>query len=60
MQTKMIDKLGKIVSYKCKWNGKHITNVYLTALTDANFHSLRTKIAKLVNEELHTKLRITG
>ena len=51
---------GKNLARTCNWNGKEITKVYLEALTDANFHKMRTKVAKLVNKELNTKLRLTG
>ena len=63
--TKTIDMrsthtLGKEVARSCNWNGRYITKAYLEALTDANFHELRKKVARLVNKELHIKLRITG
>ena len=52
--------IAKKVSRACNWDGKDISLVYLEALTDANFHTLRKKIAKLVNKELRCKLRIAG
>lgn len=53
-------KKGVEVSRFCKWNGKNITRVHLEALTDSNFHTLRKKVARLVNEELNSKLRLEG
>jgi hypothetical protein len=54
------DTLAKELAHQADWNGRAITDVYLGALTDANFHGLRKKVAKLVNKELHTKLRLNG
>ena len=53
-------KKGVEVSQFCKWNGKNITKVYLEALTDSNFHTLRKKVAELVNKEEGWKLELEG
>ena len=55
-----IEKEGLNLSKKLECNGKDITQVYLNALTDSNFHTLRKKIAKLVNKECNWKLRLDG
>lgn len=57
--TKLTRVTGQSLARICDWNGRYITKVYLEALTDANFHELRKKVAKLVNKELHTKLKPT-
>lgn len=54
------NKLARELAYQANWNGKEITRVYLEALTDANFHTMRKKVARLVNKELGCKLRLTG
>ena len=54
------DTLARELAHQADWNGRAITDVYLEALTDANFHTLRTKVAKMVNKELGCKLRVTG
>lgn len=46
-----IHEKGVEVSQFCKWDGKDITEVYLEALTDSNFHTLRRKIAEFINKE---------
>ena len=53
-------KKGVDVSRFCKWNGENITMVYLEALTDSNFHTLRRKIANLISKEEGWKLRLEG
>ena len=51
---------GHKLAEENNWHGRNISRVYLDALTDANFHTLRKKVAKLVNKELQVKLRLTG
>ena len=52
----MIDKhkihtIALDVSYRCNWDGDLICAIFLEALTDANFHTLREKIAEVIREE---------
>ena len=54
------EKLARDLAYQANWNGKEITRVYLQALTEANFHTMRKKVARLVNKELNCKLRLAG
>ena len=47
----MIDKhkiqdMALTVSYRCEWDGADICEVFLEALTDANFHTLREILEK--------------
>jgi hypothetical protein len=44
MTDKEIDALGVSVSRQCEWDGDAIYRVLLDALTDANFHELRTRL----------------
>jgi hypothetical protein len=53
----MIDKhkiqdMALTVSYRCEWDGEDICAVFLEALTDANFHTLREKLEKVIKKEL--------
>ena len=52
----MIDKhkiqnMALDVSYRCEWNGEDICAVFLEALTDANFHTLREILEKEIKKE---------
>lgn len=51
---------GNEVSGFCEWEGKKIIEVLLSALTDANFHTLREKITPIINKELKTKYALRG
>jgi hypothetical protein len=53
---KMIDKhkiqdMALTVSYRCEWDGEDICAVFLEALTDANFHTLRETLEKEIKKE---------
>jgi hypothetical protein len=55
----MIDKhkiqdMALTVSYRCEWDGEDICAVFLEALTDANFHTLREKLEKVIKKEFKT------
>ena len=52
------ETLGKNLARVCSFNLKHITKVYLEALTTANFHGTRRKVAKLINKETGSKHRL--
>ena len=52
----MIDKhkiqdMALTVSYRCEWDGADICDVFLEALTDANFHTLRDILEKEIKKE---------
>ena len=52
----MIDKhkiqdMALTVSYRCEWDGADICDVFLEALTDANFHTLRETLEKEIKKE---------
>jgi hypothetical protein len=52
----MIDKhkiqdMALTVSYRCEWDGEDICAVFLEALTDANFHTLRETLEKEIKKE---------
>jgi len=46
-----IQDMALTVSYRCEWNGEDICAVFLEALTDANFHTLRETLEKEIKKE---------
>jgi hypothetical protein len=44
-----IQELGIEVASKCGWRGSFIIDVMLEALTDANYHSLRSRLEDAIN-----------
>jgi hypothetical protein len=53
----MIDKhkiqtIALDVSYRCEWDGDLICAIFLEALTDANYHTMRKKLEEVIREEL--------
>jgi hypothetical protein len=55
-----IRKLASTVSNKCGWDGDAITRVYLDALTDANFHSERRKLAPILSKVFESEYEAEG
>jgi len=51
-----IPRLAVHVSRCCEWDGEDICAVFLEALTDANFHTLREKLEKVIKKELKEHL----
>ena len=47
-----LEMKGIEVSQFCEWEGKKICEVFASALTDSNYHSLREKIIPIINQEL--------
>ena len=53
----MIDKhkiqtIALDVSYRCEWDGDLICAIFLEALTDANFHTLRGQLEEHIKKYL--------
>ena len=46
-----IQDMALTVSYRCEWDGADICDVFLEALTDANFHTLREILEKEIKKE---------
>jgi hypothetical protein len=46
-----IPRLAVHVSRCCEWDGEDICAVFLEALTDANFHTLREKLEEVIKKE---------
>jgi hypothetical protein len=46
-----IQNMALDVSYRCEWDGEDICAVFLEALTDANFHTLRETLEKEIKKE---------
>jgi len=51
-----IPLLAVHVSRCCEWDGEDICAVFLEALTDANFHTLREKLEKVIEKEFKEHL----
>ena len=51
-----IPRLAVHVSRCCEWDGEDICAVFLEALTDANFHTLREKLEKVIEKEFKEHL----
>jgi hypothetical protein len=52
----MIDKhkiqtIALDVSYRCNWDGPDICAIFLEALTDANYHTLREILEEIIKKE---------
>jgi hypothetical protein len=47
-----LEALGAELSTALGWDADNIMRVAFSALTDANFHTLREKLEKLYNEEI--------
>jgi len=45
------EKLGQEISFFCKWDGQAITEAFIAALTDANFHTFAEKVTALWEAE---------
>jgi hypothetical protein len=43
--------LGVIVAKYCEWKGERIIKVFLSALEDANYHTLRSQIEELLEKQ---------
>jgi hypothetical protein len=48
-----LHSLAVHVSRNCEWDGEDICRVFLEALTDANFHSLRTVVEEAIKKEFY-------
>jgi hypothetical protein len=46
-----LHSLAVHVSRNCEWDGEDICRVFLAALTDANFHTLREILEKEIKKE---------
>jgi len=47
-----ISQEAKRIAEKTEWDGAEICDIFLAALTDANFHSLRKKLEIIINDEI--------
>ena len=42
-----LEKLGRSISYRCRWAGDDILTVFKSALEDANYHSFNKLVSEL-------------
>jgi hypothetical protein len=47
-----IEELGSTIAQECKWAGDTIVVVFFEALTDANHHTLRSRLEDAYNNYL--------
>ena len=45
------EKLGVQIATQLKWEGDDIIETFFEALTDANYHTLRKKLEKVIEED---------
>ena len=51
-QARTPSEMGERLAFFLKWDGPAICEAFLAALTDANYHQLRTKLETIINDEL--------
>jgi hypothetical protein len=51
MTNQEINILAQEIAEKTQWDGLEISKIFLEALTDANFHSLRKQLEIIINKE---------
>lgn len=49
MNDETLEDMGVALSQMCKWDGYDIIKVSFAALTDANFHTLRSRLEDAFN-----------
>jgi hypothetical protein len=49
MEQSKLFELSQDIAEQCKWDGYDICDVFLEALTNANFHSLRKELEATIN-----------
>lgn len=53
MTNQEINTEAQNIAEKTSWDGLEISKIFLEALTDANFHSLKKKLEIIINEEFN-------
>jgi hypothetical protein len=51
MTTQEIQHQADLIAEKTGWDGDFICQIFLEALTEANFHSLRKELEVIINKE---------
>jgi len=51
-QPKTPEEIGERVAFFLRWDGHAITTAFLAALTDANYHTLRTELEPIIKKHL--------
>jgi hypothetical protein len=46
------EEMGERLAFFLRWDGQAITTAFLAALTDANFHTLRTELEPVIKKHL--------
>jgi hypothetical protein len=51
MTTQLINKYAVLMAEQSEWEGETICKIFLEALTEANFHSLRKELEVIIDRE---------
>lgn len=51
MTTQDIRQQAEIIAQETQWDGEYICKIFLEALTEANFHSLRKELEVIIDRE---------
>jgi hypothetical protein len=51
MTTENINREADLIAEKTGWDGDIICQIFLEALTEANFHALRKELEVIINKE---------
>ena len=54
---KKAEQLAEEIAQKLDWDGLEISKVFMLALTDANFHTLRRKIEEILKREFDCEIK---
>lgn len=54
---KKAERLAEEIAQKLDWNGLEISKVFMLALTDANFHTLRKEIEEVLKREFNYEMK---
>lgn len=54
---KKAEQLAEEIAQKLDWDGLEISKVFMLALTDANFHTLRKEIEEILKREFDYEIK---
>ena len=54
---KKAEQLAEEIAQKLDWDGLEISKVFMLALTDANFHTLRREIEEVLKREFNYEIK---
>ena len=54
---KKAERLAEEIAQKLDWDGLEISKVFMLALTEANFHTLRKEIEEILKREFDYEIK---